>query len=152
MARFKNTPSRNVDPADKMPRPALLTKASQFAAAARRGAGKALPSGVKRKWRPGTVALREIRKFQSSTELLIPKMAFVRLVREILQGLKADARVEGRAVEALQEASEMYLTGLFESANLCACHAKRVTLMCKDITLARRIRGEVVSIGPPSYH
>ena len=155
--------------AEKQPRPVLLTLASR-SAAARRGRGKELPAGVvdggaggsggsgsgsgttkARKWRPGTVALREIRKFQSSTELLIPKMAFGRLVREIVQGLKADARLEARALEALQEASEMYLTGLFESANLCAVHAKRVTLMCKDITLARRIRGETVSIGNPSY-
>ena len=161
---MKMTPRRleALQLAEKQPRPELLTLASR-SAAARRGRGKELPAGVvvdgaggsgttkARKWRPGTVALREIRKFQSSTELLIPKMAFGRLVREIVQGLKADARLEARALEALQEASEMYLTGLFESANLCAVHAKRVTLMCKDITLARRIRGETVSIGNPSY-
>ena len=165
---MKMTPRRleALQLAEKQPRPVLLTLASR-SAAARRGRGKELPAGVvvdggaggsggsgatkARKWRPGTVALREIRKFQSSTELLIPKMAFGRLVREIVQGLKADARLEARALEALQEASEMYLTGLFESANLCAVHAKRVTLMCKDITLARRIRGETVSIGNPSY-
>ncbi|CAG0900502.1 unnamed protein product [Cyprideis torosa] len=91
---------------------------------------------------PGTVALREIRRYQKSTELLIRKLPFQRLVREIAQDFKTDLRFQSAAIGALQEASEAYLVGLFEDTNLCAIHAKRVTIMPKDIQLARRIRGE----------
>ncbi len=100
--------------------------------------------GVKKphRYRPGTVALREIRRFQKSTELLIRKLPFQRLVREIAQDFKTDLRFQSAAVGALQEAAEAYLVGLFEDTNLCAIHAKRVTIMPKDIQLARRIRGE----------
>ncbi|CAC5390014.1 Probable histone H2A.6,Histone H3.3 type 2,Probable histone H2A.8,Histone H3.3 type c,Probable histone H2A.4,Histone H2A.2,Late histone H2A.2.1,Histone H2A-IV,Probable histone H2A variant 2,Histone H3-8,Histone H2A type 1-H,Histone H2A-III,Histone H2A-beta, sperm,Histone H3-6,Histone H2A [Pyricularia oryzae 70-15],Histone H3 type 1,Histone H3.3-like type 2,Histone H2A type 1-E,Histone H2A type 1-D,Histone H2A.V,Histone H2A, orphon,Histone H3-like 3,Histone H3.3b,Core histone macro-H2A.1,Histone H2A type 1- len=94
------------------------------------------------RYRPGTVALREIRRYQKSTELLIRKLPFQRLVREIAQDFKTDLRFQSSAVMALQEASEAYLVGLFEDTNLCAIHAKRVTIMPKDIQLARRIRGE----------
>ena len=93
-------------------------------------------------YRPGTVALREIRKYQKSTELLIRKLPFQRLVREVAQDFKTDLRFQSHAIMALQEASEAYLTSLFEDTNLCAIHAKRVTIMPKDIQLARRIRGE----------
>ncbi|EGW11176.1 Histone H3.3 [Cricetulus griseus] len=99
-------------------------------------------SKCKRKARPGTVALREIRRYQKSTELLIRKLPFQRLVREIAQDFKTDLRFQSAAIGALQEASEAYLVGLFEDTNLCAIHAKRVTIMPKDIQLARRIRGE----------
>jgi histone H3 len=97
--------------------------------------------GVKKphRYRPGTVALREIRKYQKSTELLIRKLPFQRLVREIAQDFKTDLRFQSSAVLALQEAA---LVGLFEDTNLAAIHAKRVTIMPKDIQLARRIRGE----------
>jgi histone H3 len=100
--------------------------------------------GVKKphRYRPGTVALREIRRFQKSTELFIRKLPFQRLVREIAQDFKTDLRFQSAAVGALQEAAEAYLVGLFEDTNLCAIHAKRVTIMPKDIQLARRIRGE----------
>ncbi|EFH63864.1 F10A5.19 [Arabidopsis lyrata subsp. lyrata] len=100
--------------------------------------------GVKKphRYRPGTVALREIRKYQKSTELLIRKLPFQRLVREIAQDFKTDLRFQSHAVLALQEAAEAYLVGLFEDTNLCAIHAKRVTIMPKDVQLARRIRGE----------
>ncbi|XP_026717081.1 histone H3.3, partial [Athene cunicularia] len=91
---------------------------------------------------PCTVALREIRRYQKSTELLIRKLPFQRLVREIAQDFKTDLRFQSAAIGALQEASEAYLVGLFEDTNLCAIHAKRVTIMPKDIQLARRIRGE----------
>jgi histone H3 len=94
------------------------------------------------RYRPGTVALREIRKYQKSTELLIRKLPFQRLVREIAQDFKTDLRFQGTAVLALQEATEAYLVGLFEDTNLCAIHAKRVTIQPKDIVLARRIRNE----------
>mmetsp|Transcript_6668 Transcript_6668/g.15355 ORF Transcript_6668/g.15355 Transcript_6668/m.15355 type:complete len:137 (+) Transcript_6668:536-946(+) len=95
------------------------------------------------RYKPGTVALREIRKYQKSTNLLIRKLPFQRLVRELAQDYKSDLRFQNSAVLALQEASESYLVNLFEDTNLCAIHAKRVTIMPKDIHLARRIRGEV---------
>ena len=88
------------------------------------------------------MALREVRKYQKTTELLIRKLPFQRLVREIAQGIQSDLRFQSIAVMALQEAAEAYLVGLFEDTNLCAIHAKRVTIMPKDIQLARRIRGE----------
>lgn len=94
------------------------------------------------RYRPGTVALREIRKYQKTTDLLIRRIPFQRLVKEIAQDFKTDARFQQGAMLALQEASEAFLVGLFEDANLCAIHAKRVTIMPKDIQLARRIRGE----------
>ncbi|KAJ3069877.1 histone H3.2, partial [Podochytrium sp. JEL0797] len=100
--------------------------------------------GVKKphRYRPGTVALREIRRYQKSTELLIRKLPFQRLVREIAQDFKTDLRFQSSAIGALQEASEAYLVGLFEDTNLAAIHAKRVTIQPKDIQLARRLRGE----------
>lgn len=94
------------------------------------------------KFRPGTVALREIRKYQKSTELLIRKLPFQRLVREIAHDFQKELRFQSSAVLALQEAAEAYLVGLFEDTNLCAIHARRVTIMSRDIQLARRIRGE----------
>jgi len=100
--------------------------------------------GVKkvRRYRPGTVALREIRKYQKTTDFLIRKLPFQRLVREIAQDYNTNLRFQTVAVAALQEAAESYLVGLFEDTNLCAIHAKRVTIMPKDMSLARRIRGE----------
>ncbi len=88
------------------------------------------------------MALREIRKYQKSTDLLIRKLPFQRLVREIAQDYKTELRFQTFAILALQEAAEAYLVGLFEDTNLCAIHAKRVTIMPKDVQLARRIRGE----------
>lgn len=99
----------------------------------------------KHRFRPGTVALREIRRYQKSTELLIRKLPFQRLVREIALGLKPELRFQSTALLALQEASEAYLVGLFEDTNACALHAKRVTIQPKDMKLARRIRGEIGS-------
>jgi len=99
--------------------------------------------GIKRakRWRSGTVALREIRKFQKSTDLLIRPLPFQRLVRELIQDVKPYLRVQAVAVKALQEATEAFVVGLFEDSNLCAIHGKRVTLMVKDVQLATRIRG-----------
>ena len=87
------------------------------------------------------MALRQIRKYQKSTELLIRKLPFQRLVREIAQDYKCDLRFQSTALLALQEAAEAYLVGLMEDTQLCAIHAKRVTIMPKDMQLARRIRG-----------
>ena len=133
MARTKQTARKSAG--GKAPRKQLASKVAR----------KSAPStGVKKphRFRPGTVALREIRRYQKSTELLIRKLPFQRLVREIAQDFKTDLRFQSSAVLALQEASEAYLVGLFEDTNLCAIHAKRVTIMPKDIQLARRIRGE----------
>eukprot|EP00466_Bigelowiella_natans_P008093 jgi/Bigna1/57721/fgenesh1_pm.26_\ len=94
------------------------------------------------RFKPGTVVTREIRKFQKSTELLIRKLPFQRLVREISQDMKTELRFQSSSVRALQESAEAYLVSLFEDCNLCAIHAKRVTIMPKDMYLARRIRGE----------
>ena len=95
------------------------------------------------RYRPGTLALREIHKFQKSTQLLIRKIPFQRLVKSILNDLKGmDYRMMSQALLAIQEAAEAYLVGLFEDTNLCAIHAKRITIMKRDIVLARRIRGE----------
>lgn len=93
------------------------------------------------RYRPGTVALREIRRYQKSTELLVRKLPFQRLVREIAQEFKADLRFQSSAIMALQEATESFLVGLFVDTNLCAIHAKRVTITYKDMQLATRIRG-----------
>jgi len=129
-------------------------------AAAREEQAQAAIRRPRRYW-PGTVALREIRKFQKGTELLIRKAPFQRLVREIMQDLNKKEirrdngtfvianrgyiepkRMQSTAMLALHEAAEYYLVEFFEWANLCALHAKRVTIMPKDMQLARRIRGE----------
>ena len=99
--------------------------------------------GPYRRYRPGTVALRQIRKYQRSTDLLIAKLPFRRLVREIATNIDNQKRFQATALQAIQEAAEAFLVGLLEEANLCAIHAKRVTLMSKDIQLARKIRDDV---------
>ena len=118
---------------------------------AKKSGQKAPKGGVKKcyRYRPGTVALKQIRQYQKSTDLLIRKLPFQRLVREfacdskvIKSPLCGKVRFQSAAIMALQEAAEAYLIGLFEDTNLCAIHAKRVTIMPKDIQLARRIRGE----------
>lgn len=122
----------------KFPRKQLATKSGRKDAPHQDGIRKP------HRYRPGTVALRDIRRYQKSTELLIRKLPFQRLVREIAQAEfpALQLRFQGSAVLALQEAAEAYLVGIFEDSLLCAIHAKRVTLMPRDIVLARRIRGE----------
>ncbi|KAI1289913.1 histone H3.3 type a [Halotydeus destructor] len=96
-----------------------------------------------RRYRPGTLALKEIRYFQRSTQLLLRKSPFARLVREVAQNLllKNDILWQSLAIQALQEASEAYLVGLFEDSNIVAINAKRVTIFPRDMQVARRIRG-----------
>ena len=132
MPRTKQTARKSTG--GKAPRMHLAIKAQKTTPA----------GGLKkpRRYRPGTKALREIRRYQKSTDLLIRKLPFQRLVRQIAQDFKTDIRFQSTAIMALQEASEAYLVGLFEDTNLCAIHAKRITIMPKDIQLARRIRGE----------
>ena len=134
MARTKQTARKSTG--GKAPRKLLATKAARKVAP--------VTDGVKKphRFRAGTVALRDIRRYQKSTELLIRKLPFQRLVREIAQNYKTDLRFQTSAVMALQEATEAYLVGLFDDTNICAIHAKRVTIMPKDLQLARRIRGE----------
>ena len=136
MARTKQTARKQTPPAGKAPRKQIGSKAARKSAP--------IQGGVKKphRYRPGTVAFREIIKFQKSTDLLIRNLPFQRVVREIAQQFKSDLRFQSQAVLALQEACEAYLVGLFEDTNLCAIHAKRVTIMPKDMQLARRIRGE----------
>ncbi|XP_040906868.1 uncharacterized protein LOC121190306 [Toxotes jaculatrix] len=112
MARTKQTARKSTG--GKAPRKQLATKAARKSAPA--------TGGVKKphRYRPGTVALREIRRYQKSTELLIRKLPFQRLVREIAQDFKTDLRFQSSAVMALQEASEAYLVGLFEDTNFAA--------------------------------
>jgi len=133
MARTKATARKKMT-GGKGPRKDLVTKAAR----------RPPPPHVRKahRYRPGTVALREIRRYQKSTDLLIRKAPFQKLVREIAQKLESDLRFQSTAVLALQEASEAYLIALFEDTNLCAIHAKRVTIMPRDMLLARRIRGE----------
>ena len=133
------------NPLTKMARTKETAKA---ALGSKKGAKKtaAVASGAKKthRWRPGTVALREVRKYQKGTELLIRKAPFQRLVRELAATQKDGLRFQGTAVLAIQEATESYMTGLLSDTNLCAVHARRVTIMSRDLKLARRLRGERV--------
>ena len=134
MTRTKQTARRATGA--KSPRRYLAVKAARKSAP---GSG-----GIKKphRYRPGTVALREIRKYQKSCDLLIRKLPFSRLVREIAQDFASDLRFQPGALVALQEAAETYLVCLFEDTQLCAIHAKRVTIKPADMQLARRIRGD----------
>ncbi len=134
MARTKQTARKS--PGGKTPRKELATIAARKWAPA--------TGGVKKphRFRPGTVALREIRRYQKSTELLVRKAPFQRLVREIASEFHADLRFQASAIMALQEATEAYMVSMFEDSNLCAIHGKRVTIMPRDMQLARRIRGD----------
>ena len=129
--KIKNPNKRNVGvSAGKHPRSVASITAAR--------AGVQKPQR-RHRFRPGTVALQEIRRYQSSMELLIRKLPFTRLIREIAQDFKTGLRFQESALMAFQEAAEAYLVGLFEDTNLCAIHARRVTIMPKDIQLARRI-------------
>ncbi|TNV78040.1 hypothetical protein FGO68_gene1269 [Halteria grandinella] len=124
-----------------------------------RGGKKTAPAigGIKKhRFRPGTVAIREIKRYQKSTELIIQSAPFQRIIREIATVIGGEYRFHAQALLALQEATEAYITGLFEDANLCTIHGSRVTVMVKDIHLARRIRGDRFNDrryeGPPVHY
>ena len=153
MARTKQTARKTTG--GKAPRKHLATKASiERGSPGKRPYGSFIPKKARRsmpatggvmkqhRYRPGTVALREIRRYQKSSTLLLRKLPFQRLVREIAQEFKGDLRFQGSAVLAIQEAAEAYLVSLFEDTQLISIHAKRLTIMAKDIQLARRLRGE----------
>ena len=115
-------------------------------------AGDPIPARRPHRYKPGTIALREIRRYQQSTDLLMLKLPFSRLVREICgdilpHSMASAIRWQSQAIQALQESAEAFLVHLFEDTNLCAIHAKRVTIMQKDIQLARRIRGAWGGLG-----
>ncbi|XP_045178328.1 uncharacterized protein LOC128550687 [Mercenaria mercenaria] len=136
--------------------PQSRRKSSNPARRSQRSDGETSRSGGatsprKRRYRPGTKALLEIRKYQKSTDLLLRKMPFARLVREICLALYPDKRHlwTAHALMAIQEAAEAYLVHLFEDGNLCAIHAKRVTIMPKDLYLARRLHGGMYA--PPAF-
>ena len=129
MARTKQTARKSTG--GKAPRKALKKPA-------RKGPAKGMVKKAHR-YRPGTVALREIRRYQKNTDLLIPRAPFARLVREVAQDFKADVRFQQSALMALQEGVEANMVEQFENANLNAIHAKRVTIMPRDMQLARRI-------------
>ena len=137
MARVKQTARKSTG--GKAPRKQLATKAARKAAPPVGGCKKP------HRYRPGTVALREIRRYQKSTDLLLRKLPFQRLVREIAQNISADLRFQAAALAASQEASEAFLVGLMEDSNLCAIHARRVTIMPKDLQLSQRIRRDYQS-------
>jgi histone H3 len=136
MARTKQTARKSTG--GKAPRKALAQTAARKSTP-----GATYNQALKKRFRPGVLALKEIRKYQKNANLLIRKLPFQRLVREVAQDFKPNGiRFQSHAIMALQEASEAYLTSLFEDTNLCAIHAKRVTIMPKDMQLARRIRGD----------
>lgn len=133
MARTKQTARKIIG--GKAPRKALAKNAARKSTL--------ITGGVKKthRYRPGTVALREIRQYQKSTKLLLPKLPFQRLVREISKEYPTTRHIQASALLALQEASEAYLIEMFEDSNLCALHDKRVTVLPKDLQLTLRIRG-----------
>ena len=139
MARTKQTARKATG--GKVPRVGLGVKVARKSAPGVGGFRKP------HRFRPGTVALREIRRYQKSTELLLRKLPFQRLVRHVTMTDVAPyglVSFQSSAMHVLQEAAEAYLVGLFADTNLCAIHAKRVTIMPRDIQLARRLRGERV--------
>ncbi|WIA16390.1 hypothetical protein OEZ86_007878 [Tetradesmus obliquus] len=152
MARTKAKPAAKAKPQATPPRrgsgagaasPAAKAPAARTPAAARRAT---VPQTERKKhrYRPGTRALQEIRKYQKSTGLLVRKAPFARVVREIANRIAPEPfRWTAEGLMALQEATEDFMVHLFEDCNLCAIHAKRVTIMPKDLQLARRIRGPV---------
>ena len=136
MARTKQTARK--DQGGKTPRKIFSTKnpgSIKAQKATRKGKTSYTEQKKKRRFRPRTVALREIRRYQENTDL-IRKLPFQHLVCKIIFEHKQDDRLAPAPAAALQEAAEAYLIGLFEDTNLCAIHAKRVTIMPKDIQLA----------------
>lgn len=149
MARTKQTARKRTGGAVPQAPKKTLAGKGLYHSSAPSGPGVLRPH----RYRPGTVALREIRQYQKSTELLIRKLPFQRLVRELMDKMQSPlhvpvTRVSGSAMLALQEMSEAYLVGLFEDTNLCAMHAKRVTITPRDMQLAKRLRdGDSGTVG-----
>lgn len=155
MARTKNTPIRKSP--GKRPRKDKISKSSPHAPADilkqphRRAVTEHPLKKKKRRFKSGTVALREIRKQQKSTQNLIPRASFGRLVREIAQAYKSDLRFTASALAAVQSAAETYLVRAFEQANILALHGKRVTVSAKDITTAGVLNALSEDMGKPIH-
>ncbi|KAG0439374.1 histone H3.2 [Dictyocoela muelleri] len=132
MARTKQTARKSTG--GKAPRKQLSTKA------ARKSAISETPVKRTHKFKPGLVAIKEIRKYQKSTDLLLRKRPFQRIIREIVNPMCPDLRFKPSAIKALQEIYEAQLCGICEDAYQCTVHAKRVTLMNRDIALIRKIK------------
>lgn len=144
MARTQLQASRSADQNSSIASKVLSTKRQATNRRKQGSPSLSLPRATKaRRYRPGTVALREIRYFQKSTSLLLRKSPFARLVREIAQiyTRSTDLMWQTSAIQALQEAAEAYLVGLFEDTNIVALNSKRVTIMPRDMQVVRRIRG-----------
>ncbi|KNH04236.1 histone H3 [Perkinsela sp. CCAP 1560/4] len=140
MARTKESSRKSTG---KLPREVLVTKGKKSTSG--KASSQASSSTNMKKpfrFRPGTVALRDIRRYQRGTDLLLRKLPFQRIVREIAMAGKDGLRFQASAVLAMQEATEAHLVNLFADTCLCAIHGRRVTIMPKDIQLARRLRGE----------
>ncbi|KAH7723501.1 histone H3 [Aphelenchoides avenae] len=146
MARSKQNPVRQTAKKTVSGNLPMITKRARFVTKA--PPPKPVPVR-KRHYKNGALALKEIKKFQASTNLLIPRKSFIRLVRQVAEERAPGIRWQEPALLALQEAAEAYLTYLFEDANLAALHAHRVTIMPRDIALVRRIRGEQFQYTPP---
>ncbi|XP_027918373.1 histone H3-like centromeric protein cnp1 isoform X2 [Vigna unguiculata] len=153
MARVKHTPASLKVGKKKVSRASTSTPQQSPATRSRRRAQEEEPQEAaaaapqtqgrkKKRSKPGTAALREIRHFQKSCKLLIPAAPFIRCVKQITHQFSTEvSRWTPEAVVALQEAAEECLVHLFEDGMLCAIHARRITLMTKDIQLARRLGG-----------
>ena len=124
-----------------------LTARKSVGAREKRGAVRANAGKTRKKHRnkPGVVAIREIRRYQKGVELLLRKLPFQRLVREICEQVGGKQyRWTASALEAMQWGAESYLVGLFHDTNLCAIHAKRVTIFAKDMQFSMLLRGDKV--------
>lgn len=136
MARTKQTARKTTG--GKAPRKQLATKAARKTAL-QPSAGSQV-ANKKPRYKAGTVALREIRRYQCSIDLLIRKLPFQRFVRQIALSMKQEIRYQTQALAMIHETTEAYLTGIFEDANLCAYHAKRVTVLDRDLKLVEKMR------------
>ena len=133
--------NRSRESSGKVPRSSIVPKGKK---SGKKKSTKGSTKGSKKpsKFRPGTVALRDIKRYQKGTEMLIRKLPFQRLVREIAQTSKDGVRFCASAVLAMQEATEAHMINLFADTCLCAIHGRRVTIQPRDLQLARRLRGE----------
>jgi histone H3 len=131
MARTKQTANANSAYAKKSPFRMILKRAFQSKLA---GARKPI------RFKPGTVALRQIRKLQRTCDLLLPLQPFQRLIREIALSFKSDLRFEREALLAIQEAAEAHIICMFQHTQNLAIHSGRKTIQDKDLSLALHIR------------
>lgn len=138
MSRTKQTARKLTGPTSgKAPRKQLATKSARKTATP----AQSQASGKKNRYKPGnSVALREIRHYQKSTEMIIRKQPFQRMVRERTREFKSEARFQAQAISALHESVENFLVGVFEDALECATHTKRVTVMMRDVNLSLKLR------------